>query len=134
MQLFHERGEDAEGCFSMALCFGYFIVFIIKLFFCFTPIVLGYAKYGKYVHHQMVALDTLTDLPLVFMIIIGKAYEIHIVVFFDIVYKIMLLLSSYSYHLVINIVLKQFVLDTDALDDEEDDDGDETGVAEKEKE
>merc|ERR1712176_978731 len=97
-----------------ALCFGYFIVFIIKLVFCFTPIVFGYAKYEKYVHIQMVVLDSFTDLPLVFMIIITKGYEIGLFVFFDIVFKILLLLCSYAYHLVINLLLKRLEDDANA--------------------
>merc|ERR1712228_1045643 len=96
---------------------GYFVVFIIKLIFCFSPIVFGYAKY---VHLQMVLLDSFTDLPLVFMIVITKGYDVNVAVFFDIVFKILLLLCSYSYHLIINILLKRFEEENDAQNEGDD--------------
>eukprot|EP01083_Nonionella_stella_P188528 695128_1 len=100
------RNLTGDGnCFSEALCIGYFVVFSIKIIFWFAPIMLGYAKDDKTIHKHMVLLDTFTDLPLVLTIIFTDGYKIHEIVFFDIFFKIIMLLIAYAYHLLISLVL-----------------------------
>eukprot|EP01083_Nonionella_stella_P157690 512214_1 len=97
------------NCFSKALCSGYFVVFTIKIIFWFTPMIFGYVDDDKRIHLHMVLLDTFTDLPLVLIIIFSHGYNVHPFVFVDIVFKVIVLLISYSYHLMINLILKRMV-------------------------
>eukprot|EP01083_Nonionella_stella_P140534 431071_1 len=99
------RAYNHLTCFSRPLCVGYFVVFSIKIIFWFAPIMLGYAKDDKTIHKHMVLLDTFTDLPLVLTIVFTDGYGVHEIVFFDVFFKIIMLLISFSYHLLINLIL-----------------------------
>merc|ERR1712154_655462 len=71
----------------------------------------GFSDTEKHIHIHMVVLDTLSDLPLVVIIIVTKAYTVHWWIFIDIAFKLVMLLRTYAYHLIINLVLRKKELD-----------------------
>eukprot|EP00483_Globobulimina_turgida_P003993 UN04001 len=98
---------SGNGCFSYALCVGYFIIVVIKTYFWFFPIIFGYSEADAHIHIHMVALDTLTDLPLIIIIVASDGYSVHWFLFVDIAFKLVMLLRCYAYHLVVNLILKK---------------------------
>eukprot|EP01083_Nonionella_stella_P002875 8234_1 len=120
-------------CFSKPLCIGYFGVFSIKIIFWYAPIMLGYAKNDNTIHLHMVLLGTFTDLPLVLTIICTDEYDIHEIVFVDIVFKVIMLLVSYAYHLMISLLLANYdrTPTRTSKDDCDDDDGDQEALKSK---
>ena len=104
--------EIPGNCFSYSLCVGYFVICSIKLYLWFFPIIFGYADTEWYIHAHMVVLDVCTDLPLVIVVIVDKGYEIHWFIFFDIVYKLIMLLRTIAFHGVVNLVLRRIELNT----------------------
>ena len=112
------------SCFDTKICNGYWIILCIKIIVYFIPIIAGYMSTEKAIHIHMLILNTLTDLPLVIIIIVSKGYQKHWFIFIDIVFKILILLKTYGYHGVINLALKkveeqqfQSVNDADTNDD-----------------
>eukprot|EP00481_Brizalina_sp_1-RS-2013_P001674 TRINITY_DN422_c0_g1_i1.p1 TRINITY_DN422_c0_g1~~TRINITY_DN422_c0_g1_i1.p1 ORF type:complete len:125 (+),score=7.10 TRINITY_DN422_c0_g1_i1:169-543(+) len=98
-----------SGCFSESLCNGYFTIFVIKIAFTLVPIMFNffYVTHKKRFHIHMILLNTFTNLPLIFIVLMTKGYDVHPFVFFDIIVKVTILLISYSYHLVINVFMEE---------------------------
>merc|ERR1712079_741667 len=110
---FKEEDCDAEDtCQVIENCkWGYYVVLVCNLVFWFFPIMLGFSDTEKHIHLHMVVLDSLSDLPLVVIIIATKAYTVHWWIFIDIAFKLIMLLRTYAYHLIINLVLRKKELD-----------------------
>ena len=89
------------------MCGGYFVVLVLNLFFWFFPVMFGFSDTEKSIHLHMVILDSFTDLPLVIIIIMSEAYTVHWFIFIDIAFKLVMLLRTYAFHLVINLVLRR---------------------------
>lgn len=87
------------------------MVLVCNLTFWFFPVMFGFSDTEKHIHIHMVVLDTLSDLPLVVIIIATKAYTVHWWIFIDIAYKLIMLLRTYAYHLVIHLILGKARLD-----------------------
>ena len=98
------------NCFNMSLCIGYFVICSIKLYFWFFPIMFGYADTEWYIHIHMMILDIFTDLPLIIVVIVNEGYELHPFIYFDIVYKLIMLLRTIAYHGVVNLILRRVEL------------------------
>ena len=103
-------------CFNKSICSGYFVIFCIKTIFWFVPIVFGYSETERAIHIHMLALDCCTDLPLVVVIIATNGYNVNGFVFFDVAYKIIVLLRSIAYHGVIKLILTKFEENVDEAD------------------
>eukprot|EP01084_Bolivina_argentea_P208987 356099_1 len=103
--------EELGACLSNTICIGYFVIASIKLYFWFFPIMFRSADTEWRLHMHMVGLDTVTDLPLIIILFATEAYTIHWFLFFDVSYKIIMLLKTYAYHLVINLILRRIELD-----------------------
>jgi len=99
----HILGE----CFHSALCIGYFVVLTLNLVLWFFPIMLGYSDTERSIHIHIVVLDMCTDFPLVVTIILTQAYTISWFIFFDVIYKLIVLLRSITYHGVLNLFLRR---------------------------
>ena len=101
-----------DTCTIISNCkWGYYVVLVCNLVFWFFPIMFGFSDTEKHIHIHMVILDSLSDLPLVVIILATQAYTVHWWIFIDIAFKLIMLLRTYAYHLVINLVLRKKELD-----------------------
>eukprot|EP00485_Elphidium_margaritaceum_P011436 CAMPEP_0202707474 /NCGR_PEP_ID=MMETSP1385-20130828/19809_1 /ASSEMBLY_ACC=CAM_ASM_000861 /TAXON_ID=933848 /ORGANISM="Elphidium margaritaceum" /LENGTH=325 /DNA_ID=CAMNT_0049366207 /DNA_START=30 /DNA_END=1007 /DNA_ORIENTATION=+ len=97
-----------EGaCFNLPICIMYFVSLVLNLFLWFFPIMFGYSNTQKHIHINTVLLDTVTDLPVVVTMFATNAYSIHWWLFIDVAFKIIMLLRTYAYHLLVSLVLRR---------------------------
>jgi hypothetical protein len=85
-------------CFDEFICIAYYIFIILKMCGWLFPMLLidkwGTLPKAIKVASHVIVLDLLTDLPIVIIILVDEAYRFHGILFFDVFYKILLVIRA----------------------------------------
>jgi len=98
------------NCFDRLICCAYFGFFVVDVFVWFTPIMFGFANTERRIHIHMIFLDVVSDLPLVIIVFVKRAYQLHWFIFLDMALKIFLLIRSIAYHGIVKLAFRSHEL------------------------